>query len=168
MDRHSSNYYGLLFLIGVFLGLCGYVITGNVTFRSYVMGDSMNPSLYDGECVMGIRMNRIHTGLKRGDIVSFCSDDDPHIYVKRIVGLPGETVIIKDGSLYIDGSFTALEEPYLIGDWTTDTGPYYFEVPDSCYLVLGDNRDNPYVDDASILAKLYFVYRPVYRFRYLY
>ena len=59
------------------------------------------------------------------------------LYVKRVIGLPGETVDIRDGYIYIDGADTPLDEDYLKEDWTVATGNYHFEVPEDSYLMLG-------------------------------
>jgi len=97
-------------------------------------------------------------------------DDEEELYVKRVIGLPGEEVRIDDGKIYIDGSETPLEEDYLKEEWTVATGPYLFEVPDDCYLVLGDNRndswdarywDNKYVSIDKILGKGEVIYWPL-------
>ena len=61
-------------------------------------------------------------------------------YIKRVIGLPGETVEIKNASIYIDGQ--KLEEDYLKEEWIVRNDGYTFEVPEGCYLMLGDNRNN--------------------------
>ena len=100
---------------------------------------------------------------ERGDIVIFrYPDNEEELYVKRVIGLPGETVDIRDGYIYIDGADTPLDEDYLKEDWTVATGNYHFEVPEDSYLMLGDNRNdswdarywtNPYVREDKILGK---------------
>lgn len=71
---------------------------------------------------------------KRGEVIDFnCSED---LYVKRVIGLPNETVYIKDGVVYIDGE--KLEEDYTINIDFNEYGPY--KVPEDEYFVLGDNR----------------------------
>ena len=57
-----------------------------------------------------------------------------------MIGLPGETVEIKNASIYIDGQ--KLEEDYLKEEWIVRNDGYTFEVPEGCYLMLGDNRNN--------------------------
>ena len=87
--------------------------------------------------------------------------------MKRVIGLPGESVHIEDAKVYIDG--VELEEPYLKEEWTIATGTYDFEVPEDCYLMLGDNRnnskdarywENKYVNIDKILGKALFIYWP--------
>ena len=61
---------------------------------------------------------------ERGDIVVFrYPDDESEIYVKRVIGLPGDTIDIEDGKIYINGSTEPLQEDYLKEEWTVATGP---------------------------------------------
>lgn len=74
---------------------------------------------------------------KRGDIVSFKSPVEDEIYVKRIIGLPGETISIEEGFIYIDGvmieDFTSVKATYTMSKTVIEDGEYF---------VLGDNRNN--------------------------
>lgn len=98
----------------------------------------------------------------RGDVIMFRSDEYDELMVKRVIGLPGETVSFENGSVYIDGAL--LEEPYLEDQsitWPlTDTA--VFEVPENSVFVLGDNRtgsldsrawNNPYVPAEKIRSR---------------
>ena len=72
-----------------------------------------------------------------GDVAIFRFPDNEKIYyVKRVIGLPGETVDIHDGHVYLNGSETPLEEPY-IREPMIPEDPMHFEVPEGCYLMLG-------------------------------
>jgi signal peptidase I len=75
---------------------------------------------------------------KRGDIISFKKQDMEQSYIKRVIGLPGETIDIYNCTVYIDG--TALDEPYIWLPTFDDYGPV--EVPENHVFVMGDNRDN--------------------------
>ena len=108
-----------------------------------VEGTSMLPHLHDGERIFVNKL--VYYGLpplERGDIVVFWFPDDPSkSYIKRIIGLPGETVEMRDGRIFIDGQ--ELSEPYL--DPQLNTGhaslpPLY--VKQHYYFVMGDNRDH--------------------------
>ena len=165
-------------MMGCLGGCLGFAAARYTILNAGIIGASMEPTLYDGEYTAGIRVHE-WTGLGRGDIINFHPSfkDDDTLYVKRIIGLPGETVILDEGKIYIDGSEIPLAEPYLSGEWTAYTGPYEFHVPEGEYLVLGDNRNEsydsrewkyPYVNRAFIVAKSYFAYRPFTRMRYLY
>lgn len=107
------------------------------------IGDSMNPVLKNGDVVLVNRILYDASSPKRGDIIVFKpnGNENLHSYVKRIVGLPGETVQIKDGAVYIDGKklkesykTTSLEEAGLAADEITLGGNEFF--------VLGDNRES--------------------------
>jgi signal peptidase I len=107
---------------------------------------------------------------ERGDIVIFkFPDDESQKFIKRIIGLPGEKVVIEDGKIYINDAEVPLEETYLKEEWVVGTGPYEFNVPEGCYFVMGDNRndsndarfwDNTYVTAAEIIGKAEFIYYP--------
>lgn len=130
---------------------------------------SMENTIMPGDRLIGNRLAYLKEGPERGDIVVFrYPDNEEELFVKRVIGLPGETVVLENGKVYIDGE--ELEEPYLKEEWTVATGPYTFEVPEGCYLMLGDNRnnskdsrywDNTYVSLDKILGKALFVYWPI-------
>jgi signal peptidase I len=107
---------------------------------NYVVdGQSMQPSLADGERIW---ITRVETALtrppSRGDIVVFQSWGQDRPFVKRVVGLPGETVEVRDGRVWVNGM--ALEEPYLTDVTGGRYGPAALGTTD--VFVLGDNRDN--------------------------
>lgn len=113
-----------------------------------ISGSSMEPSLSNGERALVPRyevwLNRLGgRGWQRGDIVFFpdpradCNLRCPWV-IKRIVGLPGETVSIRQGTVLIDG--TELAEPYLDGVWKGSFTMGELTVPDGTFFVLGDNR----------------------------
>ena len=112
---------------------------GSVTFR----GVSMLPGIRDGDRLSLVRFDRgADFEVGRGDVVLFLHGGDPEkSYLKRVVGLPGETVELRDGRVFIDGS--ALPEPYVDEKLNTmrDPSPPVFVAPRH-YYVLGDNRDN--------------------------
>lgn len=106
---------------------------------------------------------------KRGDIVVFMSNEEKgKRLVKRLIGLPGETIDIKqDGSIYIDGE--KLDEPY--AKECVSEGKV-FDVPENSYFFLGDNRPisydarswpNPYISKDQIIGKVIFRFYPFNR-----
>lgn len=106
-------------------------------------GDSMRPAVLDGDIVLVNRMIYDASKPKRGDIIVFKpnGNENARSYIKRIIGLPGETVQIKDGEIYIDGEkleekyeTTAIEDAGTASEEITLDGDEYF--------VLGDNRRN--------------------------
>ena len=108
---------------------------------SIVDGPSMENSFYHGERLI-IAKDRIVYLLnepQRGDIIVFHSPQNhKEEYLKRIIGLPGDSIEIKEGTVYING--TRLDEPYI-----KDTPGYTYRneaIPEDTYFVLGDNRNN--------------------------
>lgn len=129
---------------------------------------SMENTIMCGNRLFGNRLAYKFEKPSRGDIIIFKFPDDPTgktNYIKRVIGLPGETVNIVDGIVYIDGK--KLEEDYLKETPFDSYGPY--EVPDKSYFVLGDNRnnsndarfwENTYVPEDKIVAKAVLKYWP--------
>lgn len=104
---------------------------------------SMENTIQPGDRLMGNRLAYGKEKPERGDIVIFKYPvDESENYIKRIIGLPGETVEILHGKIYINGSPKALEEPYLKEEWVIQNDGFIFEVPEGYYLMLGDNRNN--------------------------
>lgn len=122
----------------------------------WIPSGSMEPTL-SGDRRDRVIVNRLSYKLhdvNRGDVIVFeVPEGEPLMEVdgqqvkdliKRVVGLPGETVELRDGEVYIDGEL--LEEPYLPEDTTTEPCPpeneTTFEIPDDSVFVMGDNRDH--------------------------
>ena len=105
---------------------------------------------------------------ERFDVVIFrYPDDESQLFIKRVIGLPGEKVEIKDGEVYIDGSLTPLDDSFIPEAAVGDFGPY--EVPEDSYFMLGDNRNwskdsrywkNTYVTFDEIVGKAIIRYYP--------
>lgn len=156
----------------VFLIIVVFILFGVFAVQPVVVeGTSMVPQLNDGERLLVNKLvyykfRNISWGhLDRGDIVVFWYPGDPDkSYVKRIIGLPGETVEVRNGKVYIDG--TELKEPYLdtihnqnLRDNMTKTVDQHY------YFVMGDNRDNSsdsrvwgLVPEKYIYGKAFFRY----------
>jgi len=125
--------------IAVALFMDSYVIV-NAT----VPTGSMENTIMPGDRLMGNRL--AYKGKEepqRGDIVIFKYPvDESENYIKRVIGLPGESIRILEGRIYINGSSEPLDEPYLKEEWFVQNDGFAFEVPADCYLMLGDNRNN--------------------------
>lgn len=126
--------------VAVFLA---FVLVFSVGMRTSVIGDSMEPALHNGqEILMNRILYRISTP-RRGDVIVFLpnGNQNTHFYVKRVVGLPGETVQIREGSVYIDE--VLLEENELF-DKIADPGIAQNELvlEGDEFFVLGDNRNS--------------------------
>lgn len=128
-----------------------------------VEGESMDKTLHDHELILIDRQIQPET-LQRGTIVVF-SFDNSYYYIKRVIGLPGETLKIGKDGVEIkaeDGQYKPLNEPYLLGQKFNYGDTRYFIVPDGEYFMLGDNRDHskdsryfsyPYVKIKQIYGK---------------
>ncbi len=117
-------------------------LTQFIIINASVPSASMENTIMTKDRLIGFRFSYWFDDPQRGDIILFeYPVNEKDIYIKRIIGLPGETVEIRDGSIYIDGSDTPLEEDYLKEEWVWENDGYVFEVPEGCYFVMGDNRN---------------------------
>lgn len=152
--------------------LIAFVLNTFIIANSEVPSGSMENTIMTGDRVIGSRLSYRFDDPERGDIAIFRFPDNEKIYyVKRIIGLPGETVDIVDGQVYItgtDGVTEALDEPYLRESMVPEA-PMHFEVPEDSYFMMGDNRNysldarrwkNTYVKREKLIAKVLFRYYP--------
>ena len=127
---------------GVAAVFLAFVIVYSVGMRTSVIGDSMETTLYNGQEILVNRVIYRLSTPKRGDVIVFLpnGNQNSHFYVKRVVGLPGETVQIRDGSVYIDGVFLEESEEF---DRMIDAGIAENELSLATdeFFVLGDNRN---------------------------
>jgi signal peptidase I len=102
-----------------------------------VLGQSMEPNLHTQQRVVVEKVTyRFLHGPRRGDIVVLDLPEQPDMLIKRVIGLPGETIELRDGQVYIDGE--PLEEPWTINPGGGNYGP--LTVPPLHVFVMGDNR----------------------------
>lgn len=147
-----------------------FLIKTFVIINANIPSGSMENTIMTGDRLFGFRLAYLFDDPERGDIVIFkYPDDETENYVKRIIGLPGEVVRVKDAKIYIDDSEEPLDESYLKEEWVNDNDGYVFVVPEDSYLVMGDNRNNSwdarywtneYVSKDKILGKAGFRYFP--------
>lgn len=185
-----------IFVVAIVLAL---FLNNFIIVNATIPSGSMENTIEPGDRVLGFRFSYWFSDPQRGDIIVFKYPVDEALgkntnYIKRIIGLPGETVEIRDGKIYIDGSETPLEEDYLKEEWTVKNDGFTFEVPEGCYLMLGDNRNNSkdsrywaaeaymyglatteeeamtfsFVSEDKILGKAYFRYWPLNKISSLY
>lgn len=118
-----------------------FIITFIVSITK-VVGNSMNPTLKNGEVLILNKIKYKFSDIKREDIVSLKYADTKYL-IKRVIGLPGENIEIINNKLYINGKLYT--EEYLSNNLNyqdfrlSDLG--FNKIPDNMYLVLGDNRE---------------------------
>ena len=129
---------------------------------------SMENTIMPGDRIVAFRLSYLFTDPEQGDVVVFHYPDDPTgetLYVKRIIGVPGDTIEINKGRVYINDSRQPLVESYLKEKPVGDFGPYH--VPEDSYFMMGDNRngsndarfwDTTYVERDKLLGKVIFRY----------
>ena len=131
-----------LALIGVAIALA-WGIVNYVIQTTYMTGESMEPTLKNGQLVFVHKFGYHFTEPKRFDVVVFETNknNNSHFYIKRIIGLPGETVQIVDGDVYIDGEL--LEgTPFPDKIVTMGLAQEAIELGEDEYFVMGDNANN--------------------------
>jgi signal peptidase I len=147
----------------VFLALVLYVVIQYAVQTVHVLGSSMYATLHDNDLLVASKISyKLHQP-QRGDIIVFKPPDEAsRDFIKRIIGLPGERIHIKDSVVYINGK--VLQEPYLPERWTYNnqwpaSGQDQLIPPDE-YFVMGDNRNHSsdsrtfnFIELSSILGK---------------
>ena len=118
--------------------LLAFLIRTYVFDITKVDGLSMYPTLADNDNLITSKITYLVSEPQRGDIIVFDAPDAAgEDYVKRIIGLPNEEIVIDRGMVYINGQL--LDEPYLDGSYTE--GEIKMVIPDGFYFVMGDNRE---------------------------
>lgn len=133
------------------------LINNIILINARIPSQSMENTIMTGDRIFGFRLaygfNFDHFGLdishkwkdpERFDIIIFeYPDDNSQLFIKRLIGLPGETVEVKDGKVYINGAEEPLDDSFVK---ETPNGGYYdfgpVTVPEDSYFMLGDNRNN--------------------------
>ena len=117
-----------------------FLIKRFVLINAEIPSGSMENTIMVGDQIFGSRLSYVFGDPERGDIVIFrYPDNEEELFIKRVIGLPGEKVEIIDGKVYINDSQEPLNEDYLKEEPEGSFGPYY--VPEGCYFMLGDNRN---------------------------
>lgn len=134
-----------------------------VFFNVYVPSGSMIPTININDKVLVTRIHNFNN-LKRGDVIVFYSDELGETLVKRLIGLPGDKIEIKNGAVFVNGE--KVEENYVKNK---DNYNGNFEVPQGKYFFLGDNRPvsldarfwkEHYIDSSKIEGKAQFIFYP--------
>jgi len=169
IKKHLLNLLGdiLDFSKLFFISLAtAFILKETVVACSLVPTGSMEETIVPGSRIVINRLAYTFNEPQRGDIVSFYyPDDGTTLYLKRIIGLPGEKVEGIDGVVYVDD--IPLKENYIKEEMQGSFGP--FTVPENSYFMMGDNRNNSwdsrywddkYVDISEIIGKAEIEYYP--------
>ena len=171
--KKSSLRETIEFLIPIIIAVIIAILLKTFVFANIVVPTgSMLNTIQQKDRIIASRLAYINDGPERYDIVVFrYPDDETQCYIKRVIGLPGETVQIIKGVVYVtkpDGETIKLDDSFVTtGKPIGDFGP--FLVPEDSYFMMGDNRNsswdsrywkNHYVHKDKILGKAKFRYYP--------
>lgn len=158
-----------------FVVITVFVVNQFILINARIPSESMANTILAGDQIFGNRLAYLFDEPERYDIVIFKYPDDKEQYfIKRVIGLPGDTVNIIDGDVYVttaDGEELFVEDHFLPEEPYGSYGPY--TVPDGSYFMLGDNRNcskdsrfwnNTYVPEGDILGKAVLRYWPLNKF----
>lgn len=152
-------------IITLVLALCIFFAVHFTIQSAEVDGISMEPNFQNGQRLLVVKAVYWFGEPNRGDVIIFPSQTQPdENLIKRVVGLPGETVEVKEGQVYIDGS--PLEEPYIVEALEREYPAT--QVPEGSYFVMGDNRNHSNdsrswgpVPAEDVIGKVWLCYWPL-------
>ncbi len=137
---HLSAAWDLLHDVSITVLFCFFIVTF-VAQPVRVQGASMQPRIEDNERILVNKFIYRFQGVERGDVVVFYYPRDPSVsYIKRVIGLPGDRVEIRAGSVYVNAE--PVPEPYLLPDYRD-----HYDMPETTverghYFVMGDHRSS--------------------------
>lgn len=149
--------------------LIAFFITQFIIVNAVIPSGSMENTVMTNDRIIAFRPSYFFSKPERQDIVVLKSpnENENKLYLKRIIGLPGETINIIEGNVYVNNEEVPLNEPYLKEEMLGSFGPYV--VPEGYYFVMGDNRNNsidsrywqnPFIEEDKILGKAVLRYYP--------
>lgn len=164
----------LFIIISTLLAIFIVIITILSPFK--IRGNSMNPTLKDGQFVFSNNLAYLGSYPERGDLVIYKSPNTGNVLIGRIVGLPNESVLISNGRVYINGKL--LSEPYLDTSNTnkikTITEDNVIKLQEQSYFILGDNRNSSSgsqnlgtINISRIVSKVFIIYWPLKDFGFI-
>jgi signal peptidase I len=155
MVAYLGESSSILFIMIMVAGLIHFVVIE----PSEVDGHSMKETYHDGDLILIDKLSLLTHRPKRGDVVSFFGEYTGTLLIKRVIGLPGEIVILEKGRVIIqapDGKRSELVEPYLPAGSVTlpETGHQFTYPPlgEDEYFLLGDNRERS--DDSRAIGPI--------------
>lgn len=176
----AAKIYAILIDLVETLVIAGaiFVVIYAFLFRPFqVNGQSMYPNYHNGEYILTNLIGLKIANLARGNVVVFQAPTEAEKdFIKRVIGLPGDEVSLKDGSVYINGQKLD-ESSYLDASVKTYGGAFLSEgetvtVPSDSYLMLGDNRNFSsdsrewgFVPKSKLIGQSFFVYWPLNEMR---
>lgn len=126
-------------LIGIIVALAVFKF---ILITAVATGADMEGTISSGDRILGTRLDVEEGDIERYDILLFSPSDDPEkLCLKRVVGLPGETIEIRDGEVYADGRL--LDDSFVRYPMNR-RGDGIYTIPEGCFFFLGDNRNNSY------------------------
>jgi len=162
----------LVLALSVFVLLYLFVAQPN-----QVNGQSMMPNFTDKAFLLTDKLSYQLREVERGEVVVFkappsepCAEDECE-YIKRVIGIPGDTVMVKGGKVYVNGSL--LQEDYLPREFVTQPGTFFAEgkpvvISPGEHALFGDNRSHSrdsrefgLIQEKDIVGKAFFVYWPI-------
>lgn len=143
-----------------------------------VTGDSMYPNFHDKDQVLAEKLSTKFVDIKRGEVIILKHPlEKDRLLIKRVIGLPGETIRLSNGRVYIND--LPLEEPYLAANTETlqeqalQEGIEY-KIPSGSYVVMGDNRAKStdsrewmFLPKDLIVGRAVLVYYPIHRIKFI-
>lgn len=169
--RQSVNFVMDILETVVFIGSLFIVVYLFVLQPNQVKGASMEPTFHSGEYILTSKITYKFRPMERGDVIVFKSPKNPDIeYIKRIIGLPGDKVLIKNGEVYVNDRF--IDEQYISAKTNLWDGGFAKEdvsiiVPGEEIFVMGDNRPRSSdsrefgpVPISSIIGQVFYRYFP--------
>ncbi len=137
VKKQSKSKVALGWFISIVIAICIAIVVRVFVFEIILVdGESMYPTLNTDQRVAVEKVSRYFSLPKRGDVIIVLYPDKPGTYVKRVIGTPGETVEVRDSTVYIDG--VPLEEDYINKEPYMDMAATI--VPKDSVFVMGDNR----------------------------
>lgn len=145
------------------------VLVNVVFINGFVPTASMEPTLHTKGLFLGDRLAYRHADPERYDVIVFHAPDTGELYVKRVIGLPGEHLYIQDNKVYVNGDETDSE--FVNGTMDFPDMDYGI-IPEDSYFMMGDNRNNSqdsrfwvntFLKKDEILGKVWFTYWPEFK-----